>query len=450
MGSHEAMTDRVAPARRARLIRSRPLNMRQLDGFRICVPFLAAMILGAAATAKESGPSPLPALTGPYSVGRTQFDWTDQTRSDTANSGGHREIVAWMWYPASPKAGAKQAQWYPGKWGDHFWSDFAKTYPDAANENKHYDIHAVLAHAYVDAPLRSTPKKFPILLFGPGMGDVPLKYASLIEDLASHGYIVIGLVPTYYSGFSEFSDGRVPEDRDPGQAAPGDHRALQQAFQTANTLWVGDMAFILSQLETLNAAHANPFGGRLDLKRVGAFGHSFGGSTAIQIAKDDARVRAAIDIDGTLFGDAATGGPNKPLLVFNSDHAKMMSLMMGPKPIGSMFDAALENATPGYQIAMAGTAHYFSSDIGMMPFIPKSVREAAKAWPAPPVSAGGGNFKLGGPTNLLGAIDPARALSITQVYVEAFFDRYLKGKKSVLLNGPTPQYPEITFARPNQ
>jgi len=44
-----------------------------------------------------------------------------------------------------------------------------------------------------------------------------------------------------------------------------------------------------------------------------------------------------------------------------------------------------------------------------------------------------------------GTIDPARALTITKAHVEAFFGEYLEGKKSPLLNGPAPEYPEITF-----
>ena len=39
------------------------------------------------------------------------------------------------------------------------------------------------------------------------------------------------------------------------------------------------------------------------------------------------------------------------------------------------------------------------------------------------------------------------ALAGAQAYVEAFFDRYLKGKAPALLNGPSPDFPEITFER---
>ncbi len=45
----------------------------------------------------------------------------------------------------------------------------------------------------------------------------------------------------------------------------------------------------------------------------------------------------------------------------------------------------------------------------------------------------------------VGTIEPGRALAITKNYVEAFFDGYLKGTRTELLNGPSPAYPEITF-----
>jgi hypothetical protein len=45
----------------------------------------------------------------------------------------------------------------------------------------------------------------------------------------------------------------------------------------------------------------------------------------------------------------------------------------------------------------------------------------------------------------LATIDPVRALTITKAYVEAFFGENLEGRKSSLLNGPSPEYPEITF-----
>ena len=62
--------------------------------------------------------SPLPAPGGPYKVGRTEFDWVDTSRPDPDSPGGYREIVVWLWYPASPESEAEAAEWMPGKWGE--------------------------------------------------------------------------------------------------------------------------------------------------------------------------------------------------------------------------------------------------------------------------------------------------------------------------------------------
>ena len=59
-----------------------------------------------------------PVPTGPYEVGRTEFDWVDKSRPDPDSPSGHREIVVWLWYPASPKNGAEPAELMPGKWGE--------------------------------------------------------------------------------------------------------------------------------------------------------------------------------------------------------------------------------------------------------------------------------------------------------------------------------------------
>jgi hypothetical protein len=45
--------------------------------------------------------SPLPDPTGHYAVGRTAFDWIDQSRPDSLSPSRHREVVVWAWYPAA-------------------------------------------------------------------------------------------------------------------------------------------------------------------------------------------------------------------------------------------------------------------------------------------------------------------------------------------------------------
>ena len=76
----------------------------------------------------------------------------------------------------------------------------------------------------------------------------------------------------------------------------------------------------------------------------------------------------------------------------------------------------------GYNLEIAGTRHYDFSDLPLLsPLSP---------W-----------FGLKGP------IDGRRVLEIISQYTVAFFDEQMKGERSVLLEGPNPEYPEVEFIR---
>jgi hypothetical protein len=49
----------------------------------------------------------------------------------------------------------------------------------------------------------------------------------------------------------------------------------------------------------------------------------------------------------------------------------------------------------------------------------------------------------------IGTIDGYRMLELQNRYVIAFFDQYLKDTPSALLDGPSTDYPEITFYSKN-
>jgi dienelactone hydrolase len=395
------------------------------------------MFISFAALAQTAMQSPLPALTGKYAVGRVQFAWTDSSRADADQPTGHREIVVWVWYPVSPNQD-ESALWMPGKWADAFWTASVKQTPSLAESGNQTLVAAIRAHALSDAVIAAGKQPYPVLLFEPGAGEIPLSYASLIEDMASHGYVVVGIVPTGYTRFSIFPDGRLDlSDKFTPPLPPGSDKktsddqkpfpisgatiyltqAQMQTFQegfrdrlrAGFLVWVQDMAFALDQLEKLNQDNRSQFKGRLDLTRVGAFGHSLGGAASLQAAKDDSRIGAAVDLDGRLFGTSADGGVPKPLLMITEFS-------------NAVFNAAASTGKPGYHVILRGSKHFFSSDWGFLPFSSTQIK-----------------------AQRVGDIDPVRASSITKTYVEAFFDQYLKGIKTTLFDGPSQLYPEITF-----
>ena len=358
------------------------------------VSLLVTIFFGANVCAQSRAAFPEP--TGSLAVGRVQFDWTDKSRPDSENLGGYREIVVWVWYPASPKTGAETAEQLPGKWGEVLWAEFKKRQPGETSGRVFSPIHT---HSYPAVRVGSGHHRYPVLLFEPGNGINPLLYSNLIEDVVSHGYIVAGIVPTYYSGVSVFSDGRVAASL-LATAQPRDYFPV----------WVADMRFTLDQLEKLNQDGRGDFRHRLDLQRVGAFGHSLGGAASLQAAKDDSRIKAAIDIDGGLQGDVANIGLSKPFLVFRTDSPGEMNL-----------DVLLRRGNSGYLLTLAGATHMFSSDLLLMPLVRNSMKDQ------------------------MGHIDPVRALAITKAYIAAFFGEYIESKKSSLLEGPSPAYPEVRF-----
>src|SRR3989442_16016703 len=50
------------------------------------------------------------------------------------------------------------------------------------------------------------------------------------------------------------------------------------------------------------------FTGRLDMMRVGVFGHSFGGAAAALFCHEDSRCKAGIDVDGAPHGSVIQAG----------------------------------------------------------------------------------------------------------------------------------------------
>ncbi len=509
--------------------------MRKLGkGARSCIAAVAVWmaISGGDALAKSAVESPLPALTGPDRVGRTLLYWTDESRADADSPNGHREVAVWFWYPALPKQGATPAQWLPGKWADAFWSLFLKRFPSAEEYGRKHPVRDIVTRSYPDAPIESGSQTYPVVLFAPGFGENVLHYATLLEDLASHGYVVVGVDPTHYTGFGVLSDGRVPQDQTE-VSGHGSDDPIRHLIES-HAVILGDEKFVLQQLEKLNV-NAGPFKGRLDLAHVGSIGHSIGASVATHIAAEDSHVVAAVNIDGTI----APGGsyPTKPLLILGESGI----------PLEQSFYRAVQAAKPGYLLVMAGTSHNFSTDMGLMPFLPPEARKsqphgnfpppgpmpgsegarpppgssepgggpAAGAMPggngvpiamgaAPdsggpgsggPMPGGGGiplpagavpngggpapggpqaagpmpgngggpagavpfgtpgmtpssggkSHVMGFPTATVGSQHPERTLADTRAYVEAFFDEYLKGKRTTLLDGPSPNYPDVSF-----
>jgi dienelactone hydrolase len=292
-------------------------------------------------------------------------------------------------------------------------------------------MRTLLTHSYSDAPVSAAQKRFPVLVFAPGFDQLPLTYADLVEDIASHGYIVAGIVVTHFGPVAVFPDGRVVLRANPNPQALGYRDQDDFVLNFAAPTWAADMRFVLNQLGKLNGDSSSMFKGRLDMSHVGTFGHSFGGSTAAQVALEDSRVKAAIDIDGKIYGAITQKRLGKPfLLVLSVSRQRADFERLAPddparrqyETMEQDFNFIWKGAKPGFKLSLPGTAHMFSSDAALVPSISPGMQKM-----------------------LAGSLDVKRVHYITKAYVEAFFDRYLKGKPSLLLIKPSVEFPEATF-----
>ncbi len=360
----------------------------------------------------------LPAPTGPYAVGRMEYDWTDQQRSDplAPQAGAKRELVVWAWYPAARVPGAEVAPYLPSKW-----AQLSDQQHGRLGQLLFQSSDSIQTHSFANASLAPAAARYPVLIFEPGMGNMPTQYTTLLEDLASHGYVVFAITPTYSSDVVVFPDGRVANATAAGSL---DNATNPQAVgNRLVTVWAQDVIFVMNQLDRLNATPGTMWSQRLDLARLGVFGHSFGGATAAQVCQMDARCKAGIDIDGTLFGNVVQTGLKKPFMVMQSDRGTCSSAdcrsfqheiqaILRPVPRGESYDMSIKN-----------TQHFNFSDYAVY-------------------------FSPARALGLLGSIDGVRGLQITRAYVRAFFDTYLNKTPSPLLQGPSSAYPEVQFFTP--
>jgi hypothetical protein len=164
----------------------------------LLLTWLATSICLAAAESVAQTPKP----TVDYRVGRTLLHWVDQERTDTVMEGEpKREMTAVVWYPAD--AGAKMpapAPWMPGVFVEGQVNSTVRERRRSANpltpEQARKIVTATQSRSFENVPLAGERTTYPLLLFEPGSGINPAFYSSFCEDLASQGYVVVGISPT--------------------------------------------------------------------------------------------------------------------------------------------------------------------------------------------------------------------------------------------------------------
>jgi predicted dienelactone hydrolase len=374
---------------------------------------------------ENKSPLTLPSPTGNYSVGRTEYDWVDPARTDALadQPGLPRELAVWVWYPgeANPAAHAQaQAPYLPANWVQ------ARDKDQGIGRLIEHEFTGIITHSYTGLAPAGAQAAYPVLVMQPGMGPMASDYTVFAENLASHGYIVVGINQTDTSNIIVFPDGRVVPRTANGTIPDSDSpEAAQVDGNRIMGVWKQDVLFVLDQLDKMNADSSSPFYQRLDLAHTGIFGHSFGGATAFAVCQEDARCKAGANLDGDPFGSEMNAAVTQPFLFLTEDYPQGCETAPNCAPMLDML--RLVNPGPAYFLEVSGAKHFNFTDLL---FRQVGLVRPLFTW------AGYG-----------GAIDPQRGLQISNAYLAAFFDKYLKGSDNGLLAGPSAGYPEVQFIR---
>ncbi len=213
----------------------------------------AALLLAAAAAPAQ--PVEDPTQLGAWAVGVRAFELVDPSRED-------RSLATVLWYPVLPAEAEGAPAFY----------DFGV-----------FGFGATSDVAVGDAPAATVPGGFPLVVFSHGSGGINTQSTTLMETLASHGFVVVSPNHTGNTAVDAFFTRLVSFE--------------QSAWDRPR-----DVSFVIDEMLDSNETPGDPLFGRIDSFRIGVAGHSFGGFTSIATVagwedyERDPRVRAIAPI----------------------------------------------------------------------------------------------------------------------------------------------------------
>ena len=105
------------------------------------------------------------------------------------------------------------------------------------------DLSLVRTHSYLNAPLATNKSAFPVVVIRSGGSALAIELTSLAEELASHGYVVVGFDAPYRSFITVGSDDRVIHRSPAASLEEGDPQALRAQAEKAVADVGGGCAF---------------------------------------------------------------------------------------------------------------------------------------------------------------------------------------------------------------
>lgn len=357
----------------------------------------------------------IPTPSGPYQVGTRSYEMVDNSRKEIYSGKDEpRRYMIQIWYPADVKPTDKRAPWMENA------DIFAPAISTYIRLPSFFLDHLKLVQipAYQDADVASSGGPFPIIIFSHGWNGFYAQNAGQALELASNGFVVVGMQHTYGAVTTVFPDGTIAPNNP--NALPKDDNDPNYEIVARKLVdqWAGDMSDTLDFLSILVMDVRSSFWGKLDLNRVGAYGHSTGGGGVIEFCGRDPRCKAVLGMDPFMrpvSAEVITNGITQPSFFmfsqFWADDTESRN-----NQIFNEFYPKVKNSFG--VITINGTKHYDFSDIPLLsPIAPQ----------------------LG----LKGPLNGKRVTEIVDSYLLAFFEMTLDGKSSTLFNDGFTDYSEV-------
>jgi dienelactone hydrolase len=323
-----------------------------------------------------------PKMTGKYEVATVNYTYTDTSRIETfTNTGENRKVNVEFWYPKDAKG------------------------------------------------------TYPLVVFDHGILGMKTSNTSTFMELASNGYVVCSIDHPYLSLFTIDTS---------GHRTIIDHSYLQEYLNVSNgkydeatnfklehkwmQLRITDINFVLDTiLAQTKVAGSDAVYQLIDTKKIGLMGHSLGGESSAQVARERNDIDAVINLDADLAGEYLdyVDGKNVmndtvypvPILTILSDTLERLIAAVPDANTVVAVQHVTATAPNAFEVHLTGTDHMSMTDLPLIsPFFVSMINAS--------VPKAGGH-----------EADPLSTIEKMNDIVLQFFNVYLKGEGTFTYKG---------------
>jgi dienelactone hydrolase len=272
-------------------------------------------------------------------------------------------------------------------------------------------------------------EKYPLVVFSPGSFGIKTSNTSTFMELASNGYVVCSIDHPYHALFTVGADGHLVTmdptfyqevvDVNNGKFDEATAFELEKKWMQLQT---ADINFVLNTvLAQAQDNQADAVYQLIDPEKIGLMGHSLGGESSAEVARERNDIGAVINLDADLGGEYMSYVNGKyvlndtvypvPILSILSDSmVRLISAIPEASKVVAV-EHVSASAPNAYEVHIAGTDHQSLTDLPLVsPLLVSVMTSSVK-------KAGGGE-----------TADKYYVVEKMNDLILTFFNAYLKGE----------------------